>query len=41
MMARDGVQWKFAHVNLNDIPALSENREVIYDNGGAQILGPR
>jgi len=38
MMVRDGVQYKFAGVNLGDIPLLFDNREVIYDNGGARIL---
>jgi uncharacterized membrane protein len=29
------------HLSLSDIPALLEDRQIIYNNGGAQILAPR
>jgi uncharacterized membrane protein len=33
--------WRLNHVDLTTLPALLNGREIIYDNGGAQILGPR
>ncbi|HUV45511.1 MAG TPA: DUF2206 domain-containing protein [Dehalococcoidia bacterium] len=36
-----GAQWILEHISLSDMPTLLDNREIIYDNGGAQILGPR
>jgi len=41
IMVRDGAQRKLAHVSLNEVATLFENREVIYDNGSAQIWAPR
>ena len=38
---RHGVQGVLKHVNLNETPTLLEGRELIYDNGGAQIWSPR
>jgi uncharacterized membrane protein len=36
-----GVQREYKHINLSEMPALLEGRELIYDNGGAQIWSPR
>ena len=35
-----GAQRTYEHVPLSDMPVLLEGREVIYDNGGAQVLAP-
>jgi uncharacterized membrane protein len=36
-----GVQREYKHINLSEMPALLEGRELVYDNGGAQIWSPR
>jgi len=41
VFVRHGVQKKTVHINLSDMPTLLENREITYDNGGAQILTPK
>lgn len=41
VVSRSGVQWILNHVSLSHIPALLEDRQVIYDNGCARILAPR
>lgn len=40
LITRVGYQRTFKHFNLGDFPMLFENREVIYNNGNAQILAP-
>ena len=41
VMVFHGVQWQFEYVSLTNIPALLDSREVIYNNGDAQIWAPR
>jgi uncharacterized membrane protein len=36
-----GVQRKYKHIGLSEMPELLEGRRLIYDNGSAQIWSPR
>lgn len=40
-LPRYGIQMEFKHLRLDEIPSLLYGRELIYDNGGAQIWSPR
>jgi len=37
---RHGVQVRFEHVSLSDMPALLEGHRLVYNNGAAQIWAP-
>ena len=41
VIVRHGAQREYKRINLVEMPALLEGRELIYDNGGAQIWSPK